>query len=512
MGGEPAARASGAQLRPSLAGRRLGRYEVLTQLASGGMGGVYVARAQGVAGFERLVAIKVLHPHLAHEEEFISMFLDEARLAARIRHPNVVPTLDVSDTEGAGYFIVMDYVEGDHLGALLRASAHAGQRLPEPVVVRILMDALAGLAAAHGLVDERGDPLNLVHRDVSPHNIMVGKDGVSRLTDFGVAKAEVRLSSTREGQFKGKLSYMAPEHASTGDADQRSDIFSMGIILWECLAGRRLFKGENNAATLNLVLSEPIVPISSFSPSLTHFDPVLERALARPPRDRYQTADDFLDALEQAGRQAQGVGTLRMVATVVKNLVGDKMREEAERVRHAIDDLGHADLRDVLLPLPAEGSGSHVSMPPAHDPEARTRAERPSARPEMPPRPRLGLSVAVGAAAFILLVAAAVATLVSLAPWNTEGGDRTPMAAPAPPNAPTPAQTPATGEAGAAEAVPAGAAPVEGPEDEAEGAGARPAGTPPAGDSKTRMGGSRPRPPTQMGGGEDDLLSNPYRQ
>src|SRR5699024_3393529 len=145
----------------------------------GGMAAVYIARAQGVAGFERLVAIKVLHPHLAYEEEFISMFLDEARLAARIRHPNVVATLDISDTEGDGYFLVMDYIEGDHLGALLGRSAKRGQRLPSGVVLRVVIDALSGLGAAHRLLDENGDSLNLVHRDVSPHNVMVGNDGIA---------------------------------------------------------------------------------------------------------------------------------------------------------------------------------------------------------------------------------------------------------------------------------------------------------------------------------------------
>src|SRR5690606_17737588 len=176
----------------SLAGRQLGRYEVLTQLAAGGMAAVYIARAQGVAGFERLVAIKVLHPHLAYEHEFISMFLDEARLAARIRHPNVVATLDISDSQGDGYFLVMDYLEGDHLGALLGRAAKRGDRLPTGVVLRVLIEGLAGLGAAHVLNDEHGEPLKLVHRDVSPHNLMVGTDGIARLTDFGVAKAEVR--------------------------------------------------------------------------------------------------------------------------------------------------------------------------------------------------------------------------------------------------------------------------------------------------------------------------------
>jgi len=263
----------------NMAGRQLGRYEILCQLATGGMAAVFIARAQGVAGFERLVAVKVLHPHLAHEEEFISMFLDEARLAARIRHPNVVATQDISDTEGDGFFLVMDYIEGDHLGSLLGKSARQGKRIPQNITARLLIDALTGLSAAHSLLDENGQPLNIVHRDISPHNILVGTDGIGRLTDFGVAKAEVRMSSTRAGQFKGKLSYMAPEQASTGNCDQRSDLFAMGIILWESLTARRLFRGESNAATLSKILVDPIPMPSEVAPELALWDPI---AIRRP--------------------------------------------------------------------------------------------------------------------------------------------------------------------------------------------------------------------------------------
>jgi len=406
----------------NLSGRRLGRYEVLTQLASGGMAAVYIARAQGVAGFERLVAVKVLHPHLAHEEEFITMFLDEARLAARIRHPNVVATLDISDTEGAGYFLVMDYIEGDHLGALLRSAAKERARLPVPAVSRIVLDALAGLGAAHSLVGERGEPINLVHRDVSPHNIMVGKDGVTRLTDFGVAKAEVRLSSTREGQFKGKLSYMAPEHASSGEADQRSDLFSMGIVLWECLTGRRLFRGENNAATLTKILNDPVPPVSEIDPELEPFDSVVQKALSRPPEGRFQSADDFIEALEEAARRFGGVGSSRQVAGVVKSLVGDKLKEEAGRIRTAVDDLGHSGIGEALLPLPVEGSDSHssASLRPAIDLEAATQAARPTARshapssaPEAVSEPRRG-KPALWVLLLLLVVAGLVGAVLAL--------------------------------------------------------------------------------------------------
>ena len=323
----------------SLAGRKLGRYEVLARLASGGMAGVYVARAIGVAGFERLFAIKVLHPHLAHEEEFISMFLDEARLAARIRHPNVVPTLDISDTPDAGFYLVMEYIEGDHLGALLQKAWKLGKRLPFPVTLRIVVDALEGLAAAHNLTDESGRNLHLVHRDISPHNVMVSSDGVARITDFGVAKAEVRLSTTREGQFKGKLAYMAPEHASNGDADQRSDLFSMAIILWESLAGRRLFRAENHAATLNKICLEPVPLLSSVDVGLTPFDALLMKALARDPNDRFQSAEEFAEAIEETATTLGGIAKAREVAALVREYAAEKLSRDTELIRSAIAQL-----------------------------------------------------------------------------------------------------------------------------------------------------------------------------
>jgi serine/threonine protein kinase len=323
-------------------GYRLGRYEILTRLASGGMAEVYVARAQGMAGFERLVAVKVLHANLAHEQEFIRMFLDEARLAARIRHLNVVATLDIRGSDTAGYFLVMDYIEGDHLGALIQDAQRHQQRLPVPVALRIVVDALSGLAAAHSLTDEQGKPLKLVHRDVSPHNIMVGLDGVARLTDFGVAKAEDRLTHTREGQVKGKLAYMAPEHASQGQADQRADLFSMGVVLWECLTGRRLFRADNAALTLHRILNEPVPLPSSVDPALAPLDAVLAKALARPVEARFQTCDEFIDAVEANAGAVGGLASPRAVQRTVRRHARDKLEQDNLLIRRAIEMLGGA--------------------------------------------------------------------------------------------------------------------------------------------------------------------------
>jgi serine/threonine-protein kinase len=337
-------------------GHKLGRYEILTKLASGGMAVVYVASAGGVGGFARLVALKVLHANLAHEEEFISMFLDEARLAARIRHPNVVPTIDISDTIETGYFLVMEYIEGDHLGALLSSSHKQGERIPVAVVLRIVIDALGGLGAAHDLRDDASKPLNIVHRDVSPHNILVGKDGISRLTDFGVAKAEDRLTHTRDGQVKGKLAYMAPEQASSGSTDSRSDLFSMGIILWECVTGRRLFRADNTAATLTKLLHEPIAAPSAVDPSLAPLDAVLEKALQRDPSARFQTADEFIEALEQIAPRVGGVATRRAVTKAVKQYAADKLARERKQIESA-----QRAVRGVAPESPAEGT--EPSMP-----------------------------------------------------------------------------------------------------------------------------------------------------
>jgi serine/threonine-protein kinase len=320
---------------PLSPGHRLGRYEILAKLASGGMAVVYVASAQGAAGFERLVALKVLHANLAYEDEFIHMFLDEARLAARIRHPNVVPTIDISDSMQTGYFLVMEYVEGDHLGGLLSGAHRAGARLALPVILRIIADALAGLGAAHDLRDDSGRPLQLVHRDVSPHNVLVGCDGVARLTDFGVAKAEDRLTHTRDGQVKGKLAYMAPEQASNGVSDQRSDLFSMGIILWECVTGRRLFRAESTAATLHKLLSDEIAPPSAIDAELAPLDPVLRKALDRDPDARFQSAEEFIEAIESVARQSYGLAPRRSVAEAVRAYAAEKLTRERNLIAAA---------------------------------------------------------------------------------------------------------------------------------------------------------------------------------
>ena len=323
-------------LDPADERHHLDRYELIGEIASGGMATVYLARLAGVAGFQRFFAIKRLHPHLADEQEFIDMFLDEARLAAGIHHPNVVPILEVGTSE-AGYYLVMDYIEGDTLSGVTNRASTAGG-MPRPIALRILLDSLHGLNAAHDLADADGHPVDLVHRDCSPQNILVGIDGSSRITDFGVARASSRLSTTRSATVKGKLAYLSPEQATGRGLDRRSDLFGMGVILWEALAGRRLFRGDTDGATLSRILVEPIPALDEFAPDLPEgVCAVVTKSLARDPDDRFPTAGEMADALEQAVRWANDpalfVASPRDVAAYMRELFGADVTARRDAIR-----------------------------------------------------------------------------------------------------------------------------------------------------------------------------------
>jgi eukaryotic-like serine/threonine-protein kinase len=288
------------------------------------MGAVHLGRVVGVGGFSRTVAIKRLHSFHAKNPEFVAMFLDEARLAARIRHPNVVPTLDVVE-DGAEVFLVMEYVEGDSLSGLSRIQDRAGGRIPADIVSAVMSNVLHGLHAAHEAADERGQPLNLVHRDVSPQNVMVGADGVARVFDFGVAKAAGRLQTTREGTIKGKFAYMAPEQLEGSAAmDRRSDIYAAAIVLWEALCAKRLFEGDHEAIVLARAIKGGAAPPSSIVPELPPaVDAIVARGLSKAPNDRYPDARAMALALESAISPA----TPARVASWVNDLASDAIRE-----------------------------------------------------------------------------------------------------------------------------------------------------------------------------------------
>jgi serine/threonine-protein kinase len=346
---------------------RIDRYELVAEIASGGMATVFLGRVSGVGGFQRFFAIKRLHPHLGNDEEFVRMFLDEARIVAGIRHQHVVTVLEVGAST-AGYYLVMDYVEGDTLGSLIRQTMHARTPMPVPVAIRVTLDNLAGLHAAHEHVDPAGVPVGLVHRDVSPQNILIDVNGVSRISDFGVAHATSRLGSTRAGQLKGKVAYMAPEQAQGGVVTRRADVFASGIVLWEILCRRRLFLAENEAVTLNRLMFEPIPNIRQIDPELPDgVEVVVQRALQRNPMARFGSAAEMADALQTAARASSVLGTTVDVKTFLERTIGAAIEQRRVAVREHVARFGAAvsasDARAVRpdLSLVQPPSGSSVS-------------------------------------------------------------------------------------------------------------------------------------------------------
>jgi eukaryotic-like serine/threonine-protein kinase len=321
--------ASSLDLAPSSSASR---YEMLATIASGGMATVYVGRMRGRGGFSRMVAVKRAHPHLLTDPTYRTMLVDEARLAAKLHHPNVVAVLDVEELEGE-LSLVMDYVEGASLYDLVEKGRESGRPVPPRIAVRVSLEACAGLHHAHTLVDEAGQPLGLVHRDVSPHNILVGLDGVSRLSDFGIAKHSEGVATTT-GVLKGKLSYMAPEYLENSRLDARSDVFSLGVVVWETLAGQKLFRGKNELETFKKVVACVVPPLSSVVPwASPRLDAILFAALARAPERRFQTADEFAMALEAQARQDDLIATPAEVGACVRELFGDALAERRAEVR-----------------------------------------------------------------------------------------------------------------------------------------------------------------------------------
>ncbi|MEI8255119.1 MAG: serine/threonine-protein kinase [Deltaproteobacteria bacterium] len=459
------------ETRRSLApGTRFGRYEVLADIASGGMAMVYLGRALGAAGFQRLVAIKVMHAQYAHDEDFVAMFMDEARLAAQIRHPNVVATLDL-ENDADGLYLVMEYIEGDTLVGLLKAITRAGQRIPQPVVMRVVIDSLSGLHAAHDLLDEQGNPVNLVHRDVSPHNILVGLDGISRITDFGIARAEARLGTTREGQVKGKLAYMAPEQTLSESVDRRADLFATGIVLWECLAGRRLFAGQSDGEVYRKLIELPVPRLRDVLPEASPaLDEVCARALARDQNERFSTAAEFAEALESAVADlgAGAVASSRVVGQFVREMSGAKIGAVAERAREsrvsspsnpdatgsssAVRALRRAEGTD---PSAAAGLAAHTSLPPEGIAPAPARSEHTASVVRtgiVPEAPRTLRRAVWLAAVLVLLLGGGAAAAFAVRgsgrhdPAATAIPTVSPPAVPSPPHvaaAPGPASEPA---------------------------------------------------------------------
>jgi serine/threonine-protein kinase len=289
------------------------------------MATVHLGCLRGAAGFSKLVAIKCLHQEFATEPSFVSMFLDEARLASSIHHPNVVSSLDVVAEQGE-LLVVMEYVHGETLAGLLRLARQAQERAPVPVAARVVCDALEGLHAAH-TASLAGSSLNIVHRDVSPQNIMVGADGNTKVLDFGIAQAALTSHVTAAGTVKGKIAYMSPEQAQGLGVDARTDVFAAGVVLWEALTGRRLFFAPDARTSMELLLTSVVAPPSSLVPTLSSaLDAVVLRALERDRDARFASAHDFAEAL----RAVVGEGSRREVAEWVTRVAKDGLAHRLE--------------------------------------------------------------------------------------------------------------------------------------------------------------------------------------
>jgi eukaryotic-like serine/threonine-protein kinase len=295
---------------------RIDRYELYGVVASGGMATVHVGRLIGTAGFGKTVAIKRLHPHLAQEREFVAMLTDEARVTGRIGHPNIVPTLDIVAARGE-LFLVMEYVPGLTLAQLLTNASEAGERVPVGVACTIMAGVLRGLDAAHEARDESSRPLEVVHRDVSPQNILVGADGVARLLDFGIAKAVGRLHTTRDGQLKGKVGYMAPEQLGERPVDRRTDVYAAAVVLWEALTGARLFDGDDAAAVFGSVMQKKVPAPSTMAAGVPPaLDVAVLAGLDREPSRRFSRAREMAAAIENGAPLARASEVAEWVASM----------------------------------------------------------------------------------------------------------------------------------------------------------------------------------------------------
>jgi serine/threonine-protein kinase len=339
--------------------RRLGRYELLFEIARGGMGTVYVARLLGDLRVERLVAIKVLLSP-GGDEAARAAFLAEARITATIRHPNVVSTIELGEESGE-LFLVMDLVLGVSLSEVIRALKSQGEAVPAPLVALVGAQAALGLHAAHSLVAPNGDARHLIHRDVSPQNILLSFDGRVYVVDFGVAKLADN-DPTTTGVIKGKFAYMSPEQAQAQSIDLRSDLFSLGIVLHEALTGQRLFSTSSPLETIRRIVEDPIRSPAKARPGVpTWISEIVMRCLARDPRERFQSAADLSNELRAAARKHEAVGDDTDLAQLLNHHLGARRDELRERIRAAVLEADRAPEQEKQEMPSSSPSGAEIS-------------------------------------------------------------------------------------------------------------------------------------------------------
>ncbi|HEY1587885.1 MAG TPA: serine/threonine-protein kinase, partial [Polyangia bacterium] len=338
------------------------KYDLLALLATGGMAEIWLARVSGMAGFEKLVVIKRLLDKLAIDSDYVEMFLDEARINARLTHSNIVQVLELGQVEGK-YFMAMEFVPGLSVSQVGKRATKQLGVVPQEVACGIIAQACSGLHYAHEKTMPDGSPLNIVHRDVSPQNLIVTYEGLVKVLDFGIAKADHRQSQTRTGLVKGKFSYMSPEQCLGQGLDRRSDVFALGIVLFELCTARRLFKRGSTYETYTAITKADVPPPRKLNPQVSEgVEAVILRALALKPDDRYATADAMQDALEDAMRKT----SLRGTATDLAKFMNEKFAAEEAEQRRLISqaqrgELGSAEEAAQVSPVAAAAAAEAAS-------------------------------------------------------------------------------------------------------------------------------------------------------
>ena len=327
--------------------KEFGKYRLIAHLATGGMADIYVATQTSLAGFEKLIVIKRILANLSREARFVEMFLDEARIAATLNHPNVVHIFDLGRIQGQ-YFIAMEYLPGESLSTLIRACRKRKIRIPPELAAGMISQAAEGLHHAHTMTGRDGKSLGIVHRDVSPQNVFVLYDGGVKVVDFGIAKAELRSTKTQTGTLKGKYAYMSPEQILGQELDARSDVFALGVVLWECLTRRKLFNQENDLKLLQAITEEDAPSPRSVDPEVPELlAEITKKALARNPDERYLSAAELRSALRRYLRATTEDWDNLAIGNFMQDLFDDRMRDKRRLIESA--QASEADLQDMLF-------------------------------------------------------------------------------------------------------------------------------------------------------------------
>ncbi|NPC86997.1 protein kinase, partial [Pyxidicoccus fallax] len=370
-----------------------GKYQLLKKLATGGMAEVWLARQMGIEGFQKNLVVKRILPHLAEDREFVEMFRNEALIAARFNHPNIAQVYEFGEANGT-YYIAMEFIHGEDLGRVMRKAASTGQWIARPLAIRIVAAACEGLHYAHSRTDDAGRPLRVVHRDISPQNILISFDGSVKLVDFGIAKAADQASLTKSGAIKGKFAYMAPEQAAGKPLDGRADIFAIGLVLYELLTGHRPLKRDSELATLQAAMECAIDPPSQVADVPEDMDPVVMRAIAKNADDRYRDARQFQMALEEILVGQRWVAGSVQISELMETLFADRLAEEKAQgqVIPVGEDSANSGTPQPPPPpqergrsKPSAAADMNWEAPPG-EPSHRERPRASSARPSLPPR------------------------------------------------------------------------------------------------------------------------------